>query len=475
MIGTTLGHYRIVRAMGRGGMGEVYAAEDRRLHRLVALKILPPSTAADPERLARFRREAQAIAALNHPNVVTIYSVEEADGTPFLTMELVDGHTLATLTPSGGFALHELLKIAVPLVDAVSSAHAQGVVHRDLKPANVMIGAGGRVKVLDFGLAKLRQDALTAAGAMTMTGGGLTAAHDVFGTPAYMSPEQAEGRAVDHRTDVFSLGIVLYEMATGMRPFRGDTAMAVISSILKDPTPPLLQQRPDLPPDLDRILRRCLAKDPERRYQTAIDLRNELDDLQQQVSAPVGVATRALERSRFGRGGIAALLAIAVLGAAAYYLATLRDGAPRKGEESLPATFAQLTSQPGAELFSSLSPDGRWIVYAGEGDGNRDIYLHSTSGQTPINLTADSPADDAQPAFSPDGELIAFRSSRDGGGIFVMGRTGEAVRRITRGGFNPAWSHDGKQIAYTAVRTELKPQNAEQRGTRDPEHRACVL
>ena len=456
MIGTILGHYRIVRALGRGGMGEVYAAEDTRLARLVALKVLPPAFAADADRLARFRREAQAVAALNHPNVVTIYSVEEAGGVQFLTMELVDGQTLAALIPPSGFALADLLRTAIPLVDAVWSAHAQGVVHRDLKPANVMVAGDGRVKVLDFGLAK-RHEGPGGSAAATMTSDGLTAAHDVFGTPAYMSPEQGEGRAVDHRTDIFSLGIVLYQMATGRPPFAGDTPMGVLSSILKDTAAPLADARPDLPADLDRVVRRCLAKDPSRRYQTALDLRNELEELQQQVTAPVPVRPAPVHPRGRAMVATASIAAVAVVAAAAYAALTWNREAP------LSASFTQLTSQPAAELFSSLSPDGRWIVYTGEGAGNRDIYLQSTSGQTPINLTAESPHEDEQPAFSPDGERIAFRSSRDGGGLFVMGRTGEAVRRVTADGFNPAWSPDGRRLAYTTHRMELRPQNSEGR------------
>ena len=459
MIGTTLLHYRIVRRLGSGGMGEVYAADDTKLHRLVALKILPPAMAADPDRLSRFRREAQAIAALNHPNVVTVYSVEDAGGTPFLTMELVEGETLSTRLRPEGLQLKEFLALAQPLVDAVVAAHAQGVVHRDLKPSNVMVGPEGRVKVLDFGLAKLQPHA-DAAGTGTTVTSRVTAANEVFGTPSYMSPEQAEGRTVDQRTDIFSLGVLLYEMACGSRPFTGDTSLAVISSILKDTPRPLAEVRPDLPPEVDRIVRRCLAKDPTRRYQSAIDLRNDLDDLEAQLSARVPVAkpARGARAARWVGGAVAAVAALAL----GYYALSF---VPHRNSGSTPRmNFTQVTSQPAAELFSSLSPDGKWVVYGGEGDGNRDVFLQSTSGQTPIDLTRDSPADDDQPAFSPDGERIAFRSSRDGGGIFVMGRTGEAVRRVTREGFNPAWSPDGTQLVYSTVAGELKPQNAEQRG-----------
>ncbi|MGE0461601.1 MAG: protein kinase [Vicinamibacterales bacterium] len=461
MVGRTLRHYRIVRALGSGGMGEVYAAEDTRLSRQVALKLLPPDAAADADRLARFQREARALAGLNHPNVVTIHSVEEADGVHFLTMEIVEGKTLAGLIPSTGVAWPDFFKWALQLVDAIVAAHQRGVVHRDLKPANIMIGSGGRLKVLDFGLAKLKR-AVPEHSDLLATATD-TVPHLVLGTAAYMSPEHAEGRPVDSRSDIFSLGIVLYEMATGTRPFKGDSALSLLSSIIKDPVPPVSGSRPDAPAGLERILRRCLAKDPERRYQTAVDVRNDLEELQQEATAPSGPVTAAAgavpQRTGWSRAGMAGLaLGAAALGVAAWaWLGPSSTPAPAP----VRATFSQLTHLPGIEWFPTLSPDGRWVVYAGDAAGNRDIYLQSVTGQTPINLTANSPEDDDQPAFSPDGEQIVFRSARDGGGLFVMGRTGEAVRRISRAGFNPAWSRDGTAIAYTTTRTELKPQNTE--------------
>jgi serine/threonine protein kinase len=351
--------------------------------------------AADAERLARFRREAQAVAALNHPNVVTVYAVEDAGDTVFLTMELVEGQTLAALMRPGGLPLREWVTLAMPLVDAVGAAHVQGVVHRDLKPSNVMIGPGGRLKVLDFGLAKLQPRA-TRSDEATVTAH-VTDKQQILGTPAYMSPEQAEGRQVDQRTDIFSLGVLLYELASGARPFTGDSSMAIISSILKDTPTPLAVARPDLPADVDRIVRRCLAKDPTRRYQSAVDLRNDLEDVQALLSMPSGAVTVARPaRPRWViAAGAAAILAMALLGYSAWSSrrTTAADPSPPR------ASFTQLTSQSAAELFSSLSPDGKWLVYGGEGDGHRDVFLQSTTGQTPINLTKDSPADDDQPAF----------------------------------------------------------------------------
>ena len=453
MIGTTLLHYRVLHQLGAGGMGEVYAAEDTRLNRRVAIKILPRDTADDPARLQRFRREAQAIAALNHPNIVTIYSVEEVDGLHFLTMEIVEGQTLRELIPPGGLAWREFCEWASALVSGIHAAHERGVVHRDIKPANIMI-ATGRIKVLDFGISKIRP-ALATNRTGTMTTEQVTAPQQVIGTAAYMSPEQAEGRAVDARSDIFSLGVVLYEMATGRRPFEGNSDLALLSSIIKDPMPPLAARRPDAPPDLERIIRRCLAKEPERRYQTALDLRNDLDELRQAASDATAPVRGSSSRWWLGAAAGVAVLVVGLAGSRAWRTAAT---------PSVPAgrvTFDHLTSQPGIEWFPSLSPDGRWLIYAGDAAGNRDIYLQSVGGQTPINLTADSGADDDQPAFSPDGEQVVFRSDRDGGGLFIMGRTGEGVRRLTKTGFNPSWSRDGKSIAYTTFRLELRPQNTE--------------
>ena len=281
MIGQTVSHYQILRTLGVGGMGEVYLAEDMKLGRQVALKVLARDSAGDPDRRARFEREARAVAALNHPGIVTIHSVEEDQGVLFLTMELVDGRTLSECIPQGGMALDQLLKIGIPLTDAVGTAHHRGITHRDLKPANVMVGHDGRVKVLDFGLAKQQlQESFQSETALAPTAHA-TAAGKILGTVAYMSPEQAEGKPVDPRSDIFSLGVVLFEMATGQRPFKGDSNVSVLSAVLKD-TPPLVTElRSDLPRDLGRIVKRCLAKDQEERYQSAKDLRNDLKALKE--------------------------------------------------------------------------------------------------------------------------------------------------------------------------------------------------
>jgi serine/threonine protein kinase len=279
MLGQRLTHYEILEKIGAGGMGEVYRARDSKLGREVALKVLPQEFSSDPERLRRFQNEARAVASLNHPNIVTIHSVEEADGVHFLTMELVKGLPLGDIIPPRGFPLDRFLALALPLTDGLSSAHEVGIVHRDLKPSNVMVGEENRVKILDFGLAvfvqgKQPRDQSEASTKSQITGEGV-----VVGTFSYMSPEQLEKKTVDTRSDIFSLGIILYQMVTGLRPFQGDSMAAVMSSILKDTPTPAASLRGDLPIDLGRIITRCLEKDPKRRFQTVRDVHNELQDI----------------------------------------------------------------------------------------------------------------------------------------------------------------------------------------------------
>jgi serine/threonine protein kinase len=270
-------------------MGEVYRAVDPRLNRQIALKVLPRDLARDPERIERFQREARTVAGLNHPHIVTIYSVEHADGVHFLTMELVEGQTLDRLVPAAGLPVDRLIAIALPLADALAAAHEKGVVHRDLKPANVMVTDDGRVKVLDFGLAKTEESPAPGSDGETIA---RTSEGVVMGTVPYMSPEQVEGRAVDHRTDVFSLGVMIHELATGRRPFAGDSQAALLSSILRDRPESIASRRADVPPALSRLVERCLEKDRNRRIQTARDVRNELEAVHT-TSGSGGVSRRA--------------------------------------------------------------------------------------------------------------------------------------------------------------------------------------
>jgi TolB-like protein/Tfp pilus assembly protein PilF/tRNA A-37 threonylcarbamoyl transferase component Bud32 len=298
VIGRTLGHYKILEKLGAGGMGDVYRACDSRLDRDVALKVLPPEAARDPERRRRFEREAKAVAALKHPNIVTIYSVEEYEGVHFITMELVEGHTLSDVLPANGFAPDRIFQIAIPLADAMSSAHLKGITHRDIKPANIMLGADGRVKILDFGLAKL-VDSVGDQG-KTLTLNEQTSAGQIVGTIGYMSPEQALGRTVDVRTDVFSSGLVLYEMATGKRAFSGNTQAAIFDAILNRAPAAPVELNPDLPTGLGDIIEKALEKDPDLRYQSAAGLRADLTRLQRDLASGTGgnVRVPAIRRRR---------------------------------------------------------------------------------------------------------------------------------------------------------------------------------
>jgi tetratricopeptide (TPR) repeat protein len=285
LVGRTLGPYRIVDSLGSGGMGHVFVALDTRLDRRVALKVLPPEMASQPDKIARFQREAKTVASLSHPGIVTLLSpLEEQDGLRFLTMELVEGETLSKSIPARGFPVERFLSLAIALTDAVSAAHRQGILHRDLKPDNVMLTPEGRLKVLDFGLAKLREGA-DEGDHTTRETQSVTQDGRIVGTVAYMSPEQAQGLPVDHRSDIFTLGIILYEMGTGERPFRGNTNLSVLSSILKDTPRPASELRDDIPKPLARMIQRALEKRPEDRYQSASDLRRDLEDLKHDVDS----------------------------------------------------------------------------------------------------------------------------------------------------------------------------------------------
>ncbi len=293
--GTRLGPYEIIALLGVGGMGEVYRARDPRLKRDIAIKVLPDDVASSPDRLERFEREATTLAGLSHPNIVMLHSIEEAGGTRFLTMELVEGQSLTELVTSGGLPCPQLLDLAIPTVDALAAAHEKGIVHRDLKPANVMVTRDGRVKVLDFGLAKLTRSELDleATQAMTLAA---SLAGEVIGTAPYMAPEQIRGEVVDARTDLFAFGVLMFELASGRRPFEGSSFADVISAILRDRPPSLLALRSDLPAELDRIVARCLEKQPRDRHVAALEVADELRALRRaldrgEMSTPASTPT----------------------------------------------------------------------------------------------------------------------------------------------------------------------------------------
>ncbi len=360
MVGQTLGHYRILELLGKGGMGEVYRAEDTTLERQVALKILPPDLAESERRLSRFQREAKTLAALDHPSIVTIHSVEEADGVHFLTMQLVEGKPLSELIPLAGMPVDRLFDIAIPLADALAAAHDTGIIHRDLKPANIMVTDDGRVMVLDFGLAKLRHKQPT-ADFDALASETLTLEGTIVGTLPYMSPEQLEGGTVDARSDIFSLGAILFEMATGQRPFRGSSSISIISAIVKDNPVEIDQVRDDIPHHLGRIVRHCLEKDADERFQTAKDVRNQLEDLSREISSSHSQADASTNaRSRFSwskRRSIVALLAVLVV-LTTLALIVRRARAPAAPPDLGPITsiavlpLQNLSGDPGQEYFA---------------------------------------------------------------------------------------------------------------------------
>jgi serine/threonine protein kinase/Tol biopolymer transport system component len=438
LTGRVLGHYRILETIGGGGMGIVYKAEDLRLARVVALKFLPPELTRDPEAKVRFLQEARAASALDHPNICTVHEVGETDeGRLYLSMPCYDGETLRRRIERGTLSIDEATDIAQQIAKGLAKAHRGGIIHRDIKPANLVITSDGVVKILDFGLAKL-----VGAAALTRTGSSV-------GTPAYMSPEQARGEDVDHRTDLWSLGVVLYEMVTGRRPFRGEHEQAVLYSILNEKPKALTEARVDAPVELEKIVGGLLAKNPADRYPTVDGALAGLKALRNEpMTATVRTDSMKLPSSSGFRPWVwAAVAAAAVLAGAGGFLLSRSGGGA--GSAPLHANFSRLTDQEGSETFPSLAPDGDELVYVkASSPGNLDIWHQRVGGSNPRNLTADSRVDDSQPAFSPDGQQIAFRSERDGGGLFVMGATGESVRRVTDAGYNPAWSPDSWKIAF---------------------------
>jgi len=401
--------------------------------------VLAPGRHDERHRL-RFEQEARAAGALNHPNIVAVYDVAEHAGEPYIVTELLEGQTLRTALADGPLAPAEALDLASQLLEGLAAAHAKGIVHRDVKPENLFLTDSGRLKILDFGIAKLLESQEPQI--HTETGA-------ILGTPRYMSPEQVRGQTADARADVFAFGAVLHEMLSGRAPFDRGTGAETAYAILHDEPPALPSSTPPL---TSTIISRCLQKDPAARFADAGEVLQQLR------------RGGRFEQRRPRRVALAIGVAGLVLAALAIGFQLLRDRAASSSPSFQNAVATRLTDQPGPEVFPSLSPDGKSIVYAARTANNWDIFLQRVGGKNAINLTADSPADDNHPAFSPDGEKIAFQSDRNGGGIYIMGATGESVRRLTNFGYHPAWSPDGKEIVFAsswAARPEARQSSSE--------------
>jgi eukaryotic-like serine/threonine-protein kinase len=403
VIGQTLDRYRIEAKLGEGGMGVVYRARDTHLDRAVAIKVLPHEKVSDPERQQRFVQEAKAASALNHPNIVTVHDIRSDSGVDFIVMEYAGRRTLDQIIPARGLGIALALRYGVQIADALASAHAAGIIHRDVKPSNIIVtDEGDRVKVLDFGLAKLFDPGDRAAQARTQTSP-LTGAGMVVGTAAYMSPEQAEGREVDARSDIFSYGALLYEMVTGRRPFVGDSNLAVLAKILNEDAAPPGTLTASVPPDVERAILRCLRKDPARRFQTMADLKVALEDLLADSAAGLTAQTPAARMPRRWRWAWAAAGPVLVVVAYAGWRASpSADSAP-------PMRAVPLASLPGVTRSPSFSPDGNQVAFGwtGAAGNNPDIYVQQIGAGTPLRLTT-NPGNDYSPMWSPDGRWIAF-------------------------------------------------------------------
>jgi len=455
-LGRTLSHYEIVEKLGEGGMGVVYKARDTRLGRFVAIKVLPPDKVSDVDRTRRFVQEAKAASGLNHPNIITIHDIAEEQGSQFMVMEYVAGKTLDHVTfRRFGLRLNETLNYAVQVADALAAAHEAGIIHRDLKPSNVMVTEKGQVKVLDFGLAKLTEKAepeQAATQTLQRAASPMTEEGTVLGTVAYMSPEQAEAKKIDPRSDIFSFGSLLYEMVTGRRAFQGDSKLSTLSAVLRDEPKPLSGSGETIPHDLQKIIMRCLRKDPARRFQTMADLKVALQEVREEsesghlTEAPPAPSARGRSRRLYA----GAALALGLCAAGGFWWVSRGPAAGSTGGAGGGLTLRQLTQDTGRTTDPVLSQDGKLVAYASDraGDAGLDIWVQQmTAGAQPIRLTRNK-AHDQEPCFSPDGGRIVFSSGREGGGIYIMPALGGEERLLLRGPYtSPRFSPDGQWVA----------------------------
>jgi Tol biopolymer transport system component/predicted Ser/Thr protein kinase len=445
VIGRTLSNFRIQEEISRGAMGVVYRAVDTRLDREPAVKVLPPELMADESRRRRFVKEAKAAAAIHHPHIATIHEIDEVASVDFIVMELIDGEKLSAVLARERLPVSRTLALAAELAEGLSKAHEKNVVHRDLKPANIMVTREGHVKIIDFGLAKLVEPFRPPAGAGSEAETGVRGETDpgqIVGTVSYMSPEQARGQEVDPRSDIFSFGVVFYEMLSGTLPFRGKTRTDTLSAILRDPTPRL--SGIESAEELQHVINRCLAKRADERYQTTMDLLADIRRIRRETESGVRAVAEAPSRRRALSVLVGALVLIAA-GLVVFWPRAPERFVPRVGRT------IQVTREPGLELDAAISPDGKLVAYAaGPQDATR-IYVKQVAGGRPVALTQDFAGEHRFPRWSPDGTRISFRRSLpESWEIYIVPALGGAPRRLPTPEFTGelVWSPSGEQIAF---------------------------